>query len=273
MSKSNGFYDTFVRRFFIPLFIIVSTPNLTTILPYISLKYKNDLVAGFKIGVFKLIRESWRQVNLFDYQIWLLIVYTLVMGTISLLYFPSKSAKKCTGPRTQSGFQPIYRDTGFAFYLVNMAISIAVISQFDMSDVYLKIVSFAGILTVVGFTIAVLIYLKGIIAPSPGVFVRTSPLWDFYCGIELYPRIGKYLDLKQLINCRFGMWLWQLVILIAWKAHHDFYKLAYQSDLSGPSFNYRLTANVILQTIFIAKFFWWEIGYMQTIDISVDHAG
>jgi len=270
MTKLNYLYDTYIRRFLIPFTLIILTLNFTTILPYISLKYKNDFATGFSIGILRLVRESWKQANLFDFQIWTLIIYTLTMGTISILYFPGQ---KCTGPRTQSGFQPIYRNTSFLFYLVNMAISIVVISQFDMSGVYLKIVSFAGTLTLLGFLTAFLIYIKGLIAPSPGIFVRTTPIWDFYCGIELYPRLGNYLDLKQLINCRFGMWLWQLVILISWKAHHDFYKLAYQSDPTGPTFSYRLTANVLLQTIYIAKFFYWEIGYMQTIDISVDHFG
>lgn len=98
-----------------------------------------------------------------------------------------------------------------------MIFSITVMSYFDMSDIFLKIVSFAGILTVVGFTVSVLVYLKGLFLPSPGVFLRTgNPIFDFYCGVELYPRIGKYLDLKQLINCRFGMWLWQFVILLSW---------------------------------------------------------
>lgn len=209
-SKSaDGLYDGLVRRTLIPGFIIVATLNLTTIIAHISRHYKNDLAAGFSIGLVQLTRESWRQVNLFDQQIWLFILFTLVVGALSILYLPGK---RCTGPRTQSGFQPVYYDSALSFYLLNMIFSISVISYFDMSDVYLKIVSFAGILTVAGFTISILIYLKGLIAPSPGVFYRTNNhIFDYYCGIELYPRIGKYLDLKQLINCRFGMWLWQLV--------------------------------------------------------------
>ena len=158
MPKSGGLYDSLVRRTLIPLFIIVTTLNFTTILPYISLRFKNDLAAGFGIGVFKLLRESWKQADLFDQQIWLFILFTLVNGALSIIYLPGR---KCTGPRTQSGFQPVYYDTSIAFYILNMIFSITIISYFDMSDVYLKIVSFAGILTVVGFTIAVLVYLKG----------------------------------------------------------------------------------------------------------------
>ena len=208
-KSADGLYYSLVRRTLIPGFIIVATLNLTTIIAHISLNFKNDLAAGFGIGLLKLTRESWKQVNLFDQQIWLFILLTLVIGALSILYLPGR---RCTGPRTRSGFQPVYYDTGMAFYVLNMIASIVVISYFDMSDVYLKLVSFAGILTVSGFMVSVLIYLKGLFAPSPGVFYRTNNhIFDYYCGIELYPRIGKWLDLKQLINCRFGMWLWQLV--------------------------------------------------------------
>lgn len=32
-------------------------------------------------------------------------------------------------------------------------------------------------------------------------------------GMELYPRIGKYFDIKTFTNCRFGMMSWAVLIL------------------------------------------------------------
>ena len=32
-------------------------------------------------------------------------------------------------------------------------------------------------------------------------------------GMELYPRIGKYFDIKTFTNCRFGMMSWALLII------------------------------------------------------------
>lgn len=34
-----------------------------------------------------------------------------------------------------------------------------------------------------------------------------------------------------------------------------------------------ITASTILQTIYLAKFYYWEDGYMSTIDIAVDKFG
>ena len=32
-------------------------------------------------------------------------------------------------------------------------------------------------------------------------------------GMELYPRIGRYFDIKTFTNCRFGMMSWPLLAL------------------------------------------------------------
>ena len=35
-------------------------------------------------------------------------------------------------------------------------------------------------------------------------------------------------------------------------------------------FNYGITVNCILQSIYLAKFFYWETGYFNTLDITLD---
>lgn len=35
----------------------------------------------------------------------------------------------------------------------------------------------------------------------------------FLQGMELYPRIGKYFDIKVFTNCRFGMMSWAVLAL------------------------------------------------------------
>jgi len=39
------------------------------------------------------------------------------------------------------------------------------------------------------------------------------------------------------------------------------------------SWNPGHVVNVALQTVYIAKFFWWETGYFTTLDITLDRAG
>ena len=56
--------------------------------------------------------------------------------------------------------------------------------------------------------------------------------------------------------------LWQIAVLVFAFAHFEAY-----------GFSYAMTATCLLQSVYIAKFFWWEEGYMQSIDIIVDRAG
>jgi len=84
---------------------------------------------------------------------------------------------------------------------------------------------------------------------------------EFYRGMELHPRILG-VDVKQLTNCRMGMMMWQLLIVI--------YFLA-ACQLHG--FDSGHLVNVVLQTIYIYKFFRWETGYFNTLDITLDRAG
>ena len=86
-----------------------------------------------------------------------------------------------------------------------------------------------------------------------------NPIYDFYWGIELYPHFGKYVSLKVLINSRFGLFLWQLIVLVAWKANYELYYNQYsKGNLVWP-----MTVTTILQTVYLAKFYYWEDGYMQ----------
>jgi 7-dehydrocholesterol reductase len=87
-------------------------------------------------------------------------------------------------------------------------------------------------------------------------------IYRFYRGMEHHPRILG-VDIKQLTNCRIGMVMWQILIML-----FGFYSIQKHNQL-----DYGLLTNVILQTIYIAKFFYWETGYFNTLDITLDRAG
>lgn len=87
-------------------------------------------------------------------------------------------------------------------------------------------------------------------------------IYNFYSGIERHPSIGKF-QLKQIFNCRFGMMSWPLISICC---------LAYQYDKYGYISN-SLRVSTILQLIYVGKFFWWEQGYFNTMDMAYDHCG
>lgn len=263
-SLSAVLYRHVVRETLIPLGIIVSTTCLAIVLPFISM-HRHNRYSLLLAEPMELFRQSSQQVDLTKPHLWLFLAATLGFGAFSILCLPGRSY---TGPRSyHTSFQPIYRDTGLVFYALSLLIQVPLLVIFPILGWYHDLVSLAACFVALGLLVSLFLFVKGLVAPSAGGRVITyNPLFDFYTGVELYPRIGRLLDLKQLINCRFGMWLWQLIILAALKTNYELFS-------NASSCNYRLAVNVALQSVYIAKFFYWESGYMQTIDIALDHLG
>lgn len=91
-----------------------------------------------------------------------------------------------------------------------------------------------------------------------------NPVWDIFCGVELYPTAGPCISLKVLIVCRFGLMLWNLVVLVAAKANYE---------ISGGQIHWPVVVLAVIQTVYLAKSFYWEDGYMQSFDITFEHLG
>ena len=57
-------------------------------------------------------------------------------------------------------------------------------------------------------------HMQGRYTPSSSDAGTTgSLLYDFYWGMELYPRLGRSFDLKTWTNCRMGMMGWAVLVL------------------------------------------------------------
>jgi len=106
--------------------------------------------------------------------------------------------------------------------------------------------------------------IKGYVMPSSSDSGTTGSLiYDYYWGMELYPRIGKFFDIKTWTNCRIGMMGWGVLILC----------YAVKQIEEHGSLADSMAVSVLLMHIYIAKFFWWETGYWKSMDIMHDRAG
>ncbi|KAL4290322.1 hypothetical protein GQ457_14G009790 [Hibiscus cannabinus] len=85
-------------------------------------------------------------------------------------------------------------------------------------------------------------------------------LWKMVLGMELYPRIGKSFDIKVFTNCRFGMMSW--AVLAVTYCIKQYEANAKVSD--------SVLVNTTLMLVCVTKFFWWEAGYLNTMDIAHD---
>lgn len=117
---------------------------------------------------------------------------------------------------------------------------------------------------VIGWSLAVFVYLKAYLFPSSVNDRKFSGNWlyDFYMGIELNPRVGP-IDLKLFFNGRPGIVAWTLINLSFAAAQYNTY---------GAVTNSMLLVN-LLHGLYVLYFFWKEAWYINTIDIHHDHFG
>lgn len=216
------------------------------------------------IVLFILLKKSTKISN----KIWpnmvslYVLIAFLLWGYLSLRLFP----QNFTGPKNVDGSEPKYQGNGFLFWLASMIMVIFICLKWKslpqkFAENFIPIIMTFNIfgLLFVGY-----LYLKD----KDDYWDKKdddekgySTFFKFYRGLKFHPRIGG-VDVKQLTNCRFGMIAWQVIILI-----FAFYSY-YTSGL-----NIAIWITVILQTIYIAKFFFWETGYFNTLDITLDRGG
>lgn len=173
--------------------------------------------------------------------------------------------KPFAGPITPKGNVPIYKANGIACYCITIATFLLLTYGFHVFSptiIYDHLGPMLGALNCFSLVFCLFLYFKGIFAPSSSDCGATGNfLFDYYWGTELYPRIFGW-DVKMFTNCRFGMMGWSLILLSY---------AAKQSELYGLSDS--MCVAVILQLIYIGKFFFWETGYLRSLDIMHDRAG
>lgn len=169
------------------------------------------------------------------------------------------------GSMTPQGHVPIYRANGVASLVITLALfwlGAFHLKLFSPTIVYDHFGGLLGALNQCALILCVFLYIKGRLAPSSGdAGLSGNPIFDFYWGTELHPRILGW-DIKQFTNCRMGMMSWAIIVISFAAKQHELYGL---SD--------SMLVAAALQLLYIAKFFWWEPGYMKTLDISHDRAG
>jgi 7-dehydrocholesterol reductase len=173
--------------------------------------------------------------------------------------------KRFEGPVTPGGNVPVYKANGVAAFAVTLALFLGAaypLHLFSLTLVYDNFGALLGALNVFSLVFCLMLYLKGRFAPSSSDHgLSNNPVFDYYWGTELYPRILGW-DVKMFTNCRFGMMSWPLILLSF---------AAKQRELYGLSDS--MLVAVAIQLVYVGKFFWWETGYLRSLDIMHDRAG
>lgn len=169
------------------------------------------------------------------------------------------------GPVTPEGERPIYKLNGIAAWVVTHGLLFGIawpLGWLDPARLYDHFGAILVILNLGALAFCVFLYAKGRLWPTGRDTVVTgNPVFDIFQGPELHPRLFG-TNLKQLINCRVSMMGWSAIVIafaIASAERHGF--------------SWGTAASAFVLVAYLFKFFWWEDGYFQSIDIIHDRFG
>ena len=263
-SKRNEVTYTKGNTIFTP-FLVCVCPFFAMVLSYTIVELDGKLSTLLKViskeGIVHLFCKAWLPFILGSYEAWKFIIPFALYQLILMKVLPGKLTK---GPVTPAGNVPIYKANGFLSFSVTMTtfFILTYFRVFNPAEVYDHYLEIIGALNLMSLLFCGFLCIKGCYFPSSTDSGSSgNVVFDYYWGCELYPRIFGW-DVKQFTNCRFGLMGWAVLVLCYAAKQQEAYGL---SD--------SMVVSVVLQLIYIAKFFHWEMGYMKTLDIMHDRAG
>ena len=259
-SKRGSIFETFLS-----FLILLASPSFLMLFTYtiVNLNGSPTQLLDFLLSqnpLDTLVQIWWPYIK-GNYVVWTIIAVFISFEAILMIILPGNLY---TGSITPKGNVSHYKNNGFlAFLFTVIAFMIPVYYDiFNPSIIYDNFMYLIGALNVLGLSFCVILFIKGKCLPSSTDVTDTGLISGFFEGIELHPQILRF-DIKLFTNSRFGMMGWALLLLsYACKQYQD---TGTVSDSMGVA--------VLLQMIYIMKFFYWEQGYTRTMDIAHDKAG
>lgn len=266
MNASATRVPTLIHRFLIPITFLTLCPPAVFIFWYTATALGGSFEAFWHLastqGLLSTVAHIWLPLFFGTATAWKILA---VFAAFQLLLMKIVPGKPFVGPITPKGNVPIYKANGIACFLITLT-TFSVISfklhWVSPTILYDNLGPILGALNSFSLLFCLFLYFKGKYFPSSSDSGASGyHLFDYYWGTELYPRILGW-DVKMFTNCRFGMMSWPL-LLISYAAK--------QQELYGLSDS--MVVAVALQLIYVGKFFFWETGYLRSLDIMHDRAG
>mmetsp|Transcript_9693 Transcript_9693/g.17455 ORF Transcript_9693/g.17455 Transcript_9693/m.17455 type:complete len:477 (-) Transcript_9693:77-1507(-) len=245
------------------LALLLCCPAFVFVLWYINCELSGSIGDFLNLAAAEGPTGLWRLWPSPSSEAWVIVGVFGGAEAVLQLVLPGKTFY---GPTSPKGNVPVYKANGMQAYCVTLALFFVVwkSGMYNPARVYDLLGEVFAALNIFSLCFCAFLNLKGYITPSSTDSGTTgSFVYDFYWGMELYPRIGKHFDIKTWTNCRVGMMGWGILILCY--AVKQYEEAGFLSD--------SMAVSVLLMHVYIAKFFWWETGYWKTMDIMHDRAG
>jgi len=249
-----------LRSTALPLFLILVCPFAVVLLWYACVSWDGSLTSMAAHSSSARLLRDWPWPTAASIKI--VLAFAALQGVLMV----ALPGKRILGPVTPAGDRVAYKVNGLLAWAATHALFYFVCIRFKWVSPGIVYDHFGAIVmtcNLFALVFCLFLYFKGVYFPSGRDAGRSgNVVFDYFWGTELHPRVLGF-DLKQFANCRLGMMGWSVIILSF---------LCKQYELYGRVSNSMLVA-VALQLVYILKFFWWEDGYLASLDVMHDRFG
>uniref|UniRef100_F6PT53 Delta(14)-sterol reductase TM7SF2 n=1 Tax=Equus caballus TaxID=9796 RepID=F6PT53_HORSE len=179
---------------------------------------------------------------------------------------PAGAAARARLARPAGGALPTAGAQGFqALVVTTLLVGLGVSAGLPLDALPEMLLPLAFAATLTAFVFSLLLYLKALVAPASALAPggnSGNPIYDFFLGRELNPRISSF-DFKYFCELRPGLMAWVLINLAL---------LLKEAELRGsPSLAMWLVNG--FQLLYVADALWHEEAVLTTMDITHDGFG
>jgi 7-dehydrocholesterol reductase len=263
-AGSENRFVHFIRTTLGPVCLILSTPPAAIIFWIVCTyePFNGSLSPLLTAAGWRAVAAHWPWPSLSAAAI---VFAFVVVQVILLQWLPGKVFE---GPFTPAGERPRYKLNGVPAWFVTHALFLGCsygLHLFNAGIVWDHFGEILATLVLFALIFCLFLYFKGRYWPtSEDRSLSGNFIWDYYWGVELHPTLFG-VNLKQLINCRFSMMGWSLIVC-------SFAAKQAELDPAGQLSNSMLVS-AALTFIYLFRFFWWESGYFTSLDIMHDRFG
>ncbi len=236
--------ENLIQEYIGPFSLLFLAPVLIYFLLCLQFLYSND------IQLFKSFDK--RYIFGSNYS-WLVVIIYIVFQYVCTINLPTSIKNDITDEFHANG--TTYYDNGLTHFAVSVILFSILLFVIDSDRLYNNIPYIVCTFNIIAFILCTYLY-------ASSNKKTDNIVKDFFAGTENHVRIAD-VDVKQFINCRLAMIGWSLLILLYLKTEYNRYHTISTGSM----------VCAVLQLVYIAKFFWWETGYFNTIDIMHDMCG
>ena len=247
------------------LLLLLILPNFVMLFAYTMIHLEGDVTQLVEIlqsqDLQETVEQIWQPYVTGNHEAWGIIMSFIAFELTLMYILPGQHYVRMSS----TGNVLHYKNNGLLSFIITVTTfnGLVYYEIIDPMMVYDNFMYLIGALNLLALILSCLLFIKGKCLPTTTDVTSTrSVVVDFYKGVEFHPKI-LHCDVKLFIHSRFAMTGWALLLLSF--VHKQYALFGTYSD--------SMVVAVMLQIMYITKFFFWEKGYVTSLDTTDTRAG